>query len=83
MVKWLKDRSAFVGSIATADSLIRVMINQAGTSLVNAVKMMTYVPAQVMNLNKGELAKGKDADIVVFDDNINVQSAFVSGNKVK
>jgi len=79
----LKDRSAFAGSVATADRLVRVMINEAGTSLVNAVKMMTFVPAQIMRLNKGELAKGKDADIVVFDDNINIQSAFVLGNKVK
>lgn len=79
----LKDRSAFAGSIATCDRLVRVMINEAGTSLVNAVKMMTFVPAQTMRLNKGELAKGKDADIVVFDDNINIQSAFVLGNKVK
>lgn len=78
----LKDRSAFAGSIATADRLVRVMVNDVGVSLVDAVKMITLVPAKIMNLNKGELAKNKDADIVVFDDDINIESIFVMGNKV-
>ena len=79
----LKDRSAFAGSIATADRLVRVMVYDAGASLVDAVKMITLVPAQIMNLNKGELSKGKDADIAVFGNDINIKSVFVMGNKVK
>ncbi|MBQ7901966.1 MAG: amidohydrolase family protein, partial [Clostridia bacterium] len=79
----LMDRSAFAGSIATADRLIRVMVNDVGTSLVDAVKMITYVPADILKLNKGELASGKDADIVAFDDDINISSVFVMGNKMK
>ncbi|MBQ7974623.1 MAG: N-acetylglucosamine-6-phosphate deacetylase [Clostridia bacterium] len=78
----LKDRSAFAGSIATADRLVRVMVNDVGVNLVDAVKMITAVPAKIMNLNKGELSKGKDADIVVFDDDINIENVFVMGNKV-
>ena len=79
----LKDRSAFAGSIATADRLIRVLINDVDVSITDAVKMLTYVPAEIMNLNKGELSKGKDADIIIFDDDINIESVFVMGNKVK
>lgn len=79
----LKDRSAFAGSVATADRLVKVMINEVGVSLVDAIKMLTAVPARIMNLNKGELAVGKDADIVVFDDDVNMESVFVMGNKVK
>ena len=52
------DRSAFAGSIATADRLVRVIINDVGTSLVDAVKMITYVPSKIMGLNKGELTSG-------------------------
>ena len=78
----LLDRSAFAGSIATADRLVRVIVNEVGESLENAVKMMTAVPAEIMKLNKGELAQGKDADIIVFDDDINVSDVFVMGNKV-
>ena len=78
----LLDRSAFAGSIATADRLVRVITDEVGAPLVDAVKMITAVPAQIMKLNKGELAIGKDADIIVFDDHINVSDVFVMGNKV-
>ena len=78
----LMDRSAFAGSIATADRLVRVVTGEAGVSLAEAVKMITYVPAQIMKLNKGELSRGKDADIVVFDDDINIHNVFVMGNKI-
>ena len=78
----LADRSAFAGSIATADVLIRTVTQEAGFSLTDAVHMMSAVPAKIMGLNKGVLAAGKDADIIAFDDNINVTAAFVMGKQV-
>ncbi|MBE7083152.1 MAG: N-acetylglucosamine-6-phosphate deacetylase [Clostridiales bacterium] len=78
----LKDRSAFCGSVATADKLVKVLINECGKDLITAVKMITKVPNEILKLNKGEIAKGKDADLVVFDDDINISSAFVAGVKV-
>ena len=77
----LKDRSAFAGSIATADRLIRV-VTDAGIPLYEAVKMLTKVPAEIMGLNKGVLAEGRDADIIVFDDGVNVKDIFVGGKKI-
>lgn len=78
----LVDRSAFAGSIATADRLIRVIVNEVGLTMPEAVKMMTQVPARIMGLNKGILAEGKDADIIVFDDNINISDIFVMGKEI-
>ncbi len=78
----LKDRSAFAGSVATADVLIRTLVTQCGFSVSTAVKMLTEVPAKILGVNKGVLAAGKDADIVVFDDKINVTDLFVSGAKI-
>ena len=78
----LADRSAFAGSIATTDVLVRTVIQEAGISLIDAVHMMTAVPARIMGLNKGILAPGKDADIVAFDDDINITAAFVMGKQV-
>ena len=78
----LMDRSAFAGSIATADRLIRVMVNEVGVSIAEAVKMMTEVPAKIMGLNKGKLSPKKDADIIIFDDNINILKAFVMGKEI-
>ena len=77
----LPDRSAFAGSIATADRLIKNMRDLAGLPLLDAVRLMTYNPASVMHIQnkKGVLAPGKDADICIFDDDINIKAVFVGG----
>jgi N-acetylglucosamine-6-phosphate deacetylase len=78
----LLDRSAFAGSIATADVLVRVLTNEANIPLCEAVKMVSENPAKMMGLTKkGRLAEGMDADIVVFDKNINIQAVFVGGQR--
>ncbi|NSW89214.1 MAG: N-acetylglucosamine-6-phosphate deacetylase [Firmicutes bacterium] len=77
----LPDRTAFAGSVATADRLVRNMVNLAGVSLIDAVKMMTLTPASIIGVsnNKGSIVPGKDADIVIFDENINVEMTIVGG----
>lgn len=79
----LMDRSAFAGSIATADRLIRTCV-AAGIPLADSVKMLTQTPARIMGLsNKGRIAVGCDADIVIFDKNIAIQSVMLQGEQVK
>ncbi len=77
----LPDRSAFAGSIATTDRLIRVCTKEAGISLLSAIKMLTENPAKMYNLNTGILEKGKAADVVIFDDDINISNVFVGGKQ--
>ncbi len=78
----LPDKSAFAGSIATTDRLIRVCVKDAGIDLVSAVKMLTENPAKLHGINAGILEKGKRSDIVVFDDDINIIKVFVNGCEV-
>lgn len=80
----LPDRLSFAGSVATADRLVRTMINMAAVSLVETVKMITATPARIMGVadKKGELVVGKDADIVIFDEDINIQTTIVKGKIV-
>lgn len=77
----LPDRTAFAGSVATADRLVRNMIRLADVSLIDSVRMMTSTPARIVGVSdrKGSLAKGKDADIVIFDENINIETTIVGG----
>ncbi|HEY4207600.1 MAG TPA: N-acetylglucosamine-6-phosphate deacetylase [Puia sp.] len=77
----LPDRSSFAGSVATADRLVRTMTGIAGVPLIDAVRMMSSTPARIMGVaaNKGTLAKGKDADIVIFDELININMTIVGG----
>ncbi|MFA6648453.1 MAG: N-acetylglucosamine-6-phosphate deacetylase [Candidatus Izemoplasmatales bacterium] len=80
----LPDRTAFAGSVATTDRLVRTMVQVAGVPLVEAVRMMTLTPARIMCLDqhKGSISKGKDADLVLFDENINVSHTIVEGNVI-
>lgn len=79
----LLDRSAFAGSIATADVLVRTCVKKAEIPLKSAVMMITEVPARIMGLEtKGELCAGFDADIVIFDDDINIKKVFINGKQI-
>ena len=80
----LTDRSAFAGSVATADRLVRTMVNLGGLTLPEAVRMITCNPASVMRISgrKGSFDAGKDADVTIFDENINVKYTIVKGNVI-
>lgn len=77
----MPDRQAFAGSVATADRLVRNMKNMGKRTIEEAVTMMTWTPANIMGIQdrKGKIAKGYDADLIVFDDNIHVQQVFIHG----
>lgn len=77
----LCDRSAFAGSVATADRLIRVVKELTTAPLYEVVKMMTLTPAKMLHLDskKGSIGKNKDADLIIFDENITIQMVMVSG----
>lgn len=81
----LPDRQAFAGSIAATDVLVRNMVQLADVPIVQAVKMMTATPARMMGLEnrKGSIAPGMDADLVLFDEQIQVRQVMVGGRMLK
>ena len=80
----LPDRFAFAGSVATFDRLVRNMVWLAGVPLSDAVKMASATPARIMGIadKKGSIAVGMDADLVIFDEDINVQTTIAQGRVV-
>ncbi|MBS1606518.1 MAG: N-acetylglucosamine-6-phosphate deacetylase [Bacteroidetes bacterium] len=80
----LPDRSAFAGSVATADRLVRTMVQMAGVPLIEAVRMITATPAVILGLasSKGAIAPGYDADLVIFGEDIKVRATIVNGELV-
>lgn len=77
----LLDRTAFAGSVATADRLVRTMVKSAAVPLPEAIQMITSTPARILGVadKKGSLIPGKDADIVLFDNDINIRMTIIKG----
>ncbi|MNR36575.1 isoaspartyl dipeptidase [compost metagenome] len=46
--------------------------------------MASSTPAKILKIQerKGEIVNGKDADIVIFDEGINIDTTIVKGNVV-
>ena len=79
----LMDRSAFAGSVATADRLVRVAVKEVNIPLLDAIKMITATPAKIMKLSsKGRIAPSMDADLAIFDEDIEIKKVFVGGDPV-
>lgn len=80
----LPDKSAFAGSIATTNLLIKNMIQLADVPIVEAVRMMSLTPARIMGVDgkKGSIAQGKDADIVFFNEDLQVSLTMIEGEIV-
>lgn len=80
----LMDRSAFAGSVATADRLIRTITRVGDATLVDAMKMASLTPARIMGIasRKGSIEKGKDADIIIFDGDIDIKRTIIGGRTV-
>ena len=81
----LADHSALAGSIATMDRLIRTMVQQASVPLADAVRMASETPARIMGVydRKGSLERGKDADIIIMDENLQLRAVWSMGRFVE
>ena len=80
----LPDRSSFAGSIATSDMLLERGVNHYGFSVADTVRMMTETPAKTLGIkNKGRIAYGFDADIVIFDKDLAVNTVILGGSIVR
>ena len=78
-------RNCFLGSVATGDRLVRTVWKQAGVPLWGAVRMATKTPARHCGYAgiKGELTPGADADLVIFDSNVDIQAVYLMGKTVE
>jgi N-acetylglucosamine-6-phosphate deacetylase len=69
------------GSILKMKDSLQNMMEFTGISLEEAVKLASENPARQLNIfdRKGSIAPGKDADLVVLDNNYEVAMAFCRG----
>lgn len=80
----LADRSALTGSIASGIRLIQVMAEKAEIPVADCVRMAATNPARLMGIDdrKGSIERGKDADLILFDENFRLQSVWIGGKQL-
>lgn len=76
----LADHSSLAGSLATMDKLVQTMV-KAGVPFCDAIRMASETPARLIGVDdrKGSLQKGKDADILIFDRNLELRAVWSMG----
>jgi len=77
------EKETLAGSMATMNGDVRNMVKLVDVPLQDAIKMATINPAKEFGFDdKGRLEKGRDADVIVIDNDVNVYMTFVEGDLV-
>lgn len=79
----LLDDGTIAGSTISMAAAVKVLVEQVGLDLGEAVQMVSANPARLLGLDtKGALVTGNDADIVVLDHEFRVLMTIVEGEIV-
>ena len=80
---FLADNGTLAGSASRLIDLVRAMIRNAEVPLPDAIAMASRNPARETGLSdKGEIAIGKDADLVVLSPELEVLQTYVNGVEI-
>ena len=79
----LKD-GTIAGSVLTMDRAIMNFLTNTRAPLTDVIAMVTVNPAKELGLYKqlGSITPGKKADMVIFDNKINIKATFIKGVQV-
>jgi len=75
---------ALAGSILTLDKAVNNVYKNSDLTLHEIVKMASYNGARHCNVHdhKGQIKEGYDADLILFDDDINIKKVFILGKEI-
>jgi N-acetylglucosamine-6-phosphate deacetylase len=77
--KAVLEDGTLAGSVLSINEAMRNMLKHTSMSLTDIVKSVTMTPAQKLDVPKGELKEGYDADIVIFDEDFSIISTIIHG----
>lgn len=75
---------ALAGSILTLDKAVRNVYKNSSLPLYEIIKMASYNGAKHCKVHdrKGQIKEGYDADLILFDDDINIKKVFILGKEI-
>lgn len=76
---------ALAGSVLTLDQAVRNLYHNTTLPLHEVIRIASQNPASLCGAqkNKGRIADGADADLVIFDDDIDVKEVYIMGRRVR
>jgi N-acetylglucosamine-6-phosphate deacetylase len=80
----IPDGTALASSVFAMDEMIRTFRELTGAPLWQVVRMASLTPAEIIGVEDelGSLERGKQADIVLFDEDICVSQVYVAGKRI-
>lgn len=80
----MEDKTHYAGSVQALDQMVRNLVCDAGIPLVDAVRMASLTPAEVIGIDHecSSIAPGKRADLCVMDSSLQVRKTIVEGKIV-
>lgn len=81
----LADTGVRAGSTLTQDVALKNLLSFTGRPIEEVLPMLSENPANLLGIFdcKGSIADGKDADIVILDEDNNIADVFVGGNLIE
>lgn len=77
------ENGALAGSVLNMNEAIRIAVNDLNLPIHEAVKMASLNPAlSIFKEDIGEISVGKKADILLFDNNIDIIKVIIDGKEV-
>lgn len=75
---------ALAGSVLTLDKAVKNVYKNSNLPLYEVIKMASYNGAKHCKVedHKGQIKEGYDADLILFDDDINIKKVLVLGKEV-
>lgn len=79
----LRDRgNELAGSALTPIDAFRNAVRLFGQNIATASRLCSATPARLLGLNKGEISIGKDADLIILDETLELLYTIVGGKVV-
>ncbi len=75
---------SLAGSMLSLSDAVRNMVNLIHTPINAAIRMASEIPARSIGAfdRKGSISRGKDADLVIFNDDLSIHMTIVRGDIV-
>ena len=78
-----EDRLSFAGSVATMGRVFKTVALATGAGIEKVSQMASGTPARAMGLkDRGKIAPGKRADLIVMNEDFNIEKIFFGGEEV-